>query len=148
MKQLDDDLKAAMLAGDKVKTETLRGLKNSFQQEAIRLGQQAKGLSDEQAQKVMSAEAKKRQEAAELYDKANENERAAAEKAELAIIASYLPAKVDEPTTAAAVKAELAKIDSPSMADMGKVIGAVRAQLGAGADGATIAKLVKQELGE
>ena len=144
--KIERELKTALLAGDKLKAETLRGLKNALQYEAINLRAQDSKMSDEQIQQVLARESKKRAEAAELYKKGGNNERAEAELAEKAIIDSYLPEQVDEATITSAVSQEVAKIESPTMADMGKVIGAVRAKLGAGADGATIARLVKQVL--
>ena len=146
--QIDADIKSAMLAGDKVKVETLRGLKTALQYEAVSLGVKDAGLNQEQAQKVLAREAKKRNDAVELYEKAGEAERAANEKAEKAIIDSYLPAQASQADVQAAVDAEFTKLDNPTPADMGKIIGAVRARLGAGADGALIAKLVKEKLAQ
>ena len=103
-------------------------------------------MSDEQIQKVLSSEAKKRAETAELYKQNNEPGRAEVELAEKAIIDAYLPEQLDEATIDKVVKEEVARVDSPTMADMGKIIGAVKAKLGAGADGATIARLVKQAI--
>ena len=144
--QLDKDLKSAMLGGDKVKTETLRGLKNALQYEAVALGAQQTGLSDEVIEKVLAREAKKRQEAIDLYQKAGETSRVEAERAEKDIIDSYLPEQVDEAAIETAVQAEVAKLSDPSIKDIGRVIGAVKANLGTGADGSVIARLAKQLL--
>lgn len=144
--QLDKDIKAAMLAGEKTKAETLRVIKSVIQNEAIAQNAQAEGLSDEEIQKVLFKESKKRTEAIELYENAGEKDRAEAEKAEKAIIDAYLPEQVSEADIAKAVEAEVAKLESPQMSDMGKVIGAVRGQLGAGADGSIIARLAKEKL--
>lgn len=144
--QIERDLKSALLAGDKIKVETLRVLKSAIQNEAIALNPEKKTLSDEQAQKVLMRESKKRQEAADLYKQGGNNERAELELAEKGIIDSYLPEQLDESAITAAVNEEIAKLDSPQMSDMGKVIGAVRAKLGTTADGATIARIVKENL--
>jgi uncharacterized protein len=144
--KIDSDLKAALLAGDKQKTETLRGLKAALLNEAIAAGARDTGLSDEQIQKVLAREAKKRSEAAEMYDSAGETERAAKENAEKATIEVYLPEQLGEAAIAAAVDQQIAALGATSPADMGKVIGAVKAKLGSAADGATIAKLVKEKL--
>lgn len=143
---IERDLKAALLAGDKVKVETLRGLKSAIHNETIAQGAKDSGLPDEQIQKVLARESKKRTEAAELYKRGGNNERAEAELAEKAVIDTYLPKQIDESEIAVAVSEEMAKIEAPSMADMGKIIGAVKAKLGIGADGATIARLTKQGL--
>ena len=144
--QIDKDLKAALLAGDKLKTETLRGLKSAVLNEAIAMGVKDAGLDDERIQKVLAREAKKRQEAADLYRQGGNQERAETELLEKQIIEAYLPEKASESDIAKVVEEEVAKIDSPSPASMGQVISAVRAKFGAGADGATIARLVKERL--
>jgi hypothetical protein len=146
LEKIDSDLKAALLAGDKTKVETLRGLKSAILNETIALGAKDAGLTGEQIQKVLARESKKRAEAAELYKKGGSSERAEAELAEKAIIGAYLPAQVDESQIAVAVDEEISKFDSPALADMGKIIGAVKGKLGAGADGATIARLVREKL--
>jgi uncharacterized protein YqeY len=59
-----------------------------------------------------------------------------------------LPPKLNESAIAAAVEEEVAAVDNPTPADMGKIIGAVKQKLGASADGATIARLVKERLSQ
>lgn len=145
--QLERDIKTALLDGDKAKVETLRGLKSAIHNEAIAQGAKDTGLDDEQIQRVLTRESKKRAEAAELYKKGGNNERAEAELAEKAIIDGYLPKPMDESQIAAAVEEEIAKMQSLTTTDMGRIIGVIKAKLGAGADGATIARLVKEKLG-
>ena len=135
-----------MLAGDKTKAETLRGLKSAILNEAIAAGTKDTGLTDEQIQRVLAKEAKKRQEAADLYKQGGNADRAGAELAEKVIIEAYLPEQASEAEIQKAVDEEVAKLESPSQSDMGQIIGAVRGRLGASADGATIAKLVKEKL--
>lgn len=144
--QIERDLKAALLGGDKKKVETLRVIKSALLNEAIAKGARDSGLSDEQIQAVLARESKKRSEAAELYQKANVPERASAELAEKAIIDSYLPAQLSEAEIAELVSAEVDKFDNPTQGDMGRIIGAVRTKAGASADGAIIARLVKEKL--
>ena len=145
--QIEKDLKLAMLAGDKAKTETLRGLKNAIQNEIIRVGAKQTGISDEQMQRVLVKEAKQRQESAYLYQKANETERAKKELAEKAIIETYLPEALDEDELKVLISKHITALRAESIADMGKVIGAVCAEAGASADGATVARLVREALG-
>ncbi|HLG90953.1 MAG TPA: GatB/YqeY domain-containing protein [Candidatus Saccharimonadales bacterium] len=144
--KIESDLKTALLAGDKPKVETLRGLKSAILNETIARGAKDSGLKDEEIQKVLSRESKKRSEAAELYKQGGNNERAEAELAEKAIIDAYLPQQMDESQISAAVDEEMAQMQPLTMADMGRIIGAVKAKLGVGADGATIARLVKEKL--
>lgn len=146
LEQLEADIKTAMLAGDKTTAEALRNVKSVLQSEAINSGTKEQGLSDEQIQKVLARESKKRTEAAELYIKAGATDRAQAELAEKALIEKYLPEQMDEAAVAQIVKQKVAEVDNPTMAQMGQIIGAVRAETGAGADGALIARLVKEQL--
>ena len=74
--QIEADLKTALLAGDKSKAEALRTIKSSLQYEAVALGAKDAGLTDDQIFTVLNREVKKRAEAAELYQKAGENDRA------------------------------------------------------------------------
>ena len=146
--KIESDLKSALLAGEKAKVETLRGLKSAILNEAIAQGAKDSGLDDGQIQKVLSKESKKRSEAAELYKKGGNEERAEAELAEKAVIDAYLPEQADESQITAAVDKAMAGMESPTMADMGRVIGLVKAELGPTADGAAIAKIVKEKLSQ
>ncbi len=146
LEKIEGDLKTALLAGEKEKVETLRGLKSAIFNEAIAQNVKDKGLDDEQIQKVLAKESKKRQEAADLYKQGGNNQKAEAELTEKDIIDAYLPEQVGESDIKSAVDEEVAKLDSPQMSDMGKVIGAVKAKFGTSADGATIARLVKEKL--
>jgi uncharacterized protein len=145
--QIDKDLKEALLSGDKAKAETLRNVKSALLNEAISAGARETGLSDEQVQKILAREAKKRQEAADLYKQGGADDRASAELAEKAIIDAYLPEQLGEEAVAKIVDEEIAKAGAASPQDMGRIIGAVRGRIGAGADGALIARLVKEKLG-
>ena len=146
--QIERDLKTALLAGDKPKAETLRGLKSAILNEAIAQNARDSGLPGEQIQKILTKQSKQRQEAADLYTQGGSPDRAAAELAEKTIIDAYLPEQMAEGEVAKIVDEEIAKVSQPTMQDMGRIIGAVRAQAGPQADGAVIAKLVKEKLAE
>ncbi len=145
--KLNSDLKAALLAGDRLKSDTIKGIKAAVLNEEISQGVRDKGLSDEDIQKVLARESKKRAEAIEMYKNGGAQDRADAESAEKAVIDAYLPEQIDETKIAEVVNTKIAEMGASAPADMGKVIGAVKSQLGASADGATIAKLVKEKLG-
>jgi len=144
--KIDSDLKTAMLAGDKQRTEVLRSLKTALQYEAVNAKSIDRKLDDQTVQKVLARESKKRQETAEIYRNVSEQERADAELAEKKIIDEYLPQQLSEEEIAKVVQEEIAKLNNATPADMGRVIGAVKARLQAQADGATIAKIVKEKL--
>jgi uncharacterized protein len=144
--KIEQDLKTALLAGDKTKVETLRTVKSVLLNEAIAQGARDSGLSDEQIQKLLARESKKRQEAADLYKQGGADDRAAAELAEKVIIDAYLPEQMSEAELAKIVDEEIAKVPDASIQNMGQIIGAVRSRSGGTADGALIAKLVKDKL--
>lgn len=146
--QIDKDLKEAMLAGDKAKAETLRGIKSALLNESISLGARETGLTDEQVQKILARESKKRQEAADLYKQGGSDERAGAELAEKAIIDAYLPEQLGEAEVAKLVGEAISATGATGLPDMGKVIGAVKAKAGGSADGAVIARIVKEKLSQ
>jgi uncharacterized protein YqeY len=146
--QLERDLKAAMLAGDKFKTEVIKGIKSALQYEAVSQRSEDRSLNDEQVQKVLARESKKRQDAVELYKNAGEQVRADKESAEKDIIDAYLPKQLSEDEINKTVLEEIENSGASSQADMGRVIGAVRSKLGASADGAVIARLVKEKLSQ
>ena len=145
--RINADLKQAMLAGDKQKTELLRNLNSAFLYESVALGIKDKGITDEDVQRVLMRESKKRAEAIDIYQKAGETDRVAAENQEKAIIDSYLPDQLSETDLKAIIDKHVAALSAAGVGDMGKVIGAVRAEVGATANGALIAKLVREALG-
>lgn len=144
--QVNDDLKAAMLSGDRFLVETLRGLKAVILNEEIAKGLRNEGLSDDVIEKLFAHEAKKRDEAAELYDRGERPESAAKERAEKIVILKYLPTQLDEAALQPIIDEVVAELKPEGPKDMGRVIGAVKARVGNSADGALIARLVKSSL--
>lgn len=144
--QIERDLKTAMLSGDKLRVETLKGLKNALLYEAVNLQVKPADLKNEQIISIFAKESKKRREAIEVYEKVGESKRAEIELAEKTIIDQYLPEQLSESEVETIVKEEVSKLDNPEAKDMGRIIGAVRGRLQGKADGALIAKLVKQAL--
>lgn len=112
-------------------------------------GDQAVELTDDQIVKVLQAESKKRAESAEIYDTAGRVDAAANERAEVDILAKYLPAAMSDDEIAEIVSDEVEKADAngvTGMKAMGSVVKAVRERVGSGADGSKIADLVKSAL--
>ena len=144
--RIADDLKQAMLSGDKQKAELLGMLKSAILYKEVELGVRETGLDDNQIIDVFTKEAKKRQEAAELYAKAGDEERAQKERSEKEVINTYLPEQASEADIVIAVEEAISNLRPNGLQDMGKVIGAVKSKLGARADGGVIAKIVKEKL--
>lgn len=143
--QIDQDLKQAMLAGNKTLTETLRGLKSAILNAEIYQDSREQGLSDDEIASVLSKEAKKRQESADLYQQGGSQERAQAELDEKTVIEKYLPEKLSDDELSVLIDGVIKDIGKDPT-KMGQIIGAAKHKAGVGAEGSTIARLVKEKL--
>ncbi len=139
------DLTAAMKAREAADVATLRMVMAAVMNAEV-AGTEAATLTDDEVMTVLRKEAKKRAEAAEAFATAGRSERAEAERSELAIIERYLPAALDDSALEAIVAEEVTNTGATSAKDMGNVVKAVRARVGAQADGSRIAALVKAAL--
>jgi uncharacterized protein YqeY len=147
--QLKADLTVSMKARNEVETSTLRMTLAAIMNAEV-AGDEAKELTNEQVQAVVSAEAKKRAESAHIYKEAGRVDAEAAERAELGILQKYLPAQLSDNDLEKIVEEQIAVAASSGLTGpkaMGAVVKAVRTQAGSGADGAKIANLVKSKLG-
>lgn len=145
--RIDADLKAAMLQGDKFLTSVLRGLKSAITYQEIALKKRDEGLDDSEIEQLFAKEAKKRDESAVLYEQGGNQPAADKERKEKEIILGYLPEQMSEAEIAAIVDEEIAASGAMGLQAMGQVIGKVRARTGSSADGAIIARVVKEKLG-
>ena len=146
---LKTDLNTAMKARAEIEVSTLRMVLAAVMNAEV-AGNEAVTLTDDQVIAVMMAEAKKRNEAAEVYEQAGRTESATKERAELAIIERYLPASLSDEEISVIVDEEVAKAAAEGHSGgkaMGLVVKAVRARAGAGVDGGRVAALVKSALG-
>ena len=140
--QINADLKTAMLARNAFETTVLRGLKASILDEEVKLGKREEGLNNNEIETLVAREVKKRKEAASLLDE----ERAENELKEAEILSRYLPEMASEEEIRAAVKDEISTMGEVSIKQMGTIIGKMKAKFGNSADGAVLAKIVKEEL--
>jgi len=148
LEQLRGDLNAAMKSRDQVTTSTIRMILSAVQVASV-AGDEATDLSDAEITAVLRSEAKRRVEAAELYEQAGRAEQATSERGELAVIEKYLPAAIDDAALQAIVDEEIAvarEAGAEGPKAMGQVIKAVKDRAGDGADGGRIAGLVKASL--
>ncbi len=144
--RINDEMKAALLGGNRFVGETLRNLKAAILNEEVAVGKREQGLSDEEIEKVIVREVKKRNESAKLYRDNNRLDLAEPEEKEIEILSVYLPQQMSQADLGALVDAKIKELgaDGPQM--MGQVIGAVKKVAGNTADGAVVASLVKQAL--
>jgi uncharacterized protein YqeY len=145
---LETDLKAALLQRDERTVSTLRMLKSTLLYAKVAAGTKDKELEDDAVIGLLSKEAKKRQESADLFTRGGNAQKAEDELAEKAIIERYLPAQQSEDEIKALVDEVVSGMPDADPSKMGQVIGQVRGRAGATADGGTIARLVKERLGQ
>ena len=144
--QIRADLSAAMKARDEVRTATLRMAIAAIGKAEV-AGDDAIELADDTVLTLLATEIKKRNEAAELYAQGGRDELATKERAEAAVLATYLPAAMSDDELAAIVAEEVATVDVTNAGKaMGQVIKAVRDRVGQSADGGRIAAAVKAAL--
>lgn len=146
-KKLEADLKTAMLAGDSDRVTTLRMLKSALLYKKVADGTRDQEMSDHDVTGIFAKEAKKRQESADMYSQNGQPERATTELAEKALIDGYLPTRLSSEELEALIDEIIKTSGANSSRDLGMVIGQVKAQAGATADGALIAQIVKERLG-
>ena len=139
-------MKAALLGGDRFVGETLRNLKAAILNEEVASGKRDEGLDDAEIEKVVAREVKKRLESAKIYRDNARPELAEPEEKEAEVLKQYLPAQMSEAEIRSIVEKKIAELGASGPAAMGQVIGAVKAEVGNSADGATIATIVKTTL--
>lgn len=144
--RLEQDIKAALLAGDSVKATTLRGLKAALLSAKIAAGTRGAAMADDAVITIFSKEAKKRQESADMYTQGGNQAMAEAELTEKTLIETYLPAQLSEPELGEIIKETVAELGVTDLKGMGQVIAAVKEKTGATADGSRIARMVKERL--
>ncbi len=144
--QVNNDLKAALLGGNRFAGEVLRGLKATILNEEVAQNKRDEGLDDVVIQQLVAREVKKRNESATIYDEAGRPELAETERAEAKVLMTYLPLQLSDEEIILVITrlAQASGAIGPSA--MGQLIGAVKKELGNSADGATIARLVKNAL--
>ncbi len=144
--RINNDLKAALLGGDRFVADNLRNLKAALLNEEVAQNKREEGLDDSEIEVVIAREVKKRAESKMLYEQNDRPELAADEQREIEVFSAYLPAQLTDDEVQAVIDEVLAKLGDVDMKSMGQVIGAVKARCGTAADGAVIARLVRATL--
>ena len=143
--QIDADIKAAMLAKEKMRLQALRGIKKEFIEGKTAPGSNGE-LTDDAAMKILVKMAKQRRDSAAIYKEQNRPDLAEGELAELAVIEAYLPKAMTDEELTAALTEIIAKVGATSPADMGKVMGTATKALAGRADGRAISAKVRELL--
>ncbi|MCM1519168.1 MAG: GatB/YqeY domain-containing protein [Lachnoclostridium sp.] len=143
--QISADIKTAMLAREKVRLETLRGIKKEFLEAKTAKGGDGT-LTDAQATKILAKMAKQRRETAQIYDEQNRIDLRDNELAEAAVIEEYLPKQLSDQELTAVISEIITRTGASSIKEMGKVMGIASKELAGKADGKVISEKVKQLL--
>lgn len=143
--KISADIKTAMLARQKVRLETLRGIKKEFLEAKTAKGADG-NLTDDQAMKILAKMAKQRRETAQIYAEQSRPELAENELAEAAVIEEYLPKALSADELRAELTAIIAETGASGPKEMGKVMGVASKRLAGRADGRAISEMVKQLL--
>lgn len=142
--RLQADLSTAMKARDELTTATLRMALTAVTNEEV-AGKQARTLSDDEVQKVLVRENKKRREAAEAYDAAGRPELAERERAEGTVLDRYLPEQLDDAELAELVRTAIA--DAGERPSLGAVMKIAQPRVAGRADGRRVSEEVRRQLG-
>ena len=141
--QLTDDMKTAMKAGEKDRLAVIRLINAAIKQKEV---DERVEMTDPLVLAVLEKMVKQRKDSITQYDAANRGDLADIERAEMAVIETYLPAKMDEAAILAEIDKAIAATGAASAADMGKLMGVLKPALAGQADMGLVSKLVKQKL--
>jgi len=152
LQQIETDLITAMKAKEQLAVETLRGLKTRIQNEKVAKMSRGAGsasggkdLSESEIIALIRSEVKRRKEAAESFKSGARNELMEKELQEAVILEKYLPAQMPEAELSAIIEKTVSE-NSFTAKDFGAAMGKLKAQLGDRAEGALLAKLLKEKL--
>ncbi|MGO4274024.1 GatB/YqeY domain-containing protein [Paenibacillus sp. TAF58] len=142
--RLNEDMKQAMKSQDKFKLSVIRMVRSTIKNSEIDL---KRALDDNEVLDVLTREIKQRKDSLQEFTKAGRDDLAEGLKAELVILAEYMPQQLSEEEVKAIVQQTIQQIGASSKADMGKVMTALMPQVKGRADGKLINQLVQQLLG-
>lgn len=147
--QLDKDLKAAMLARDEVRRETIRSVKtallNALVDKRARKGPHAT-LDENETLKVIAQQAKQRRDSIAEFEKAGRTDLAERERAELAVLEEYLPQQASMTEITAVVREVIAEVGAANPKQIGLVMGPAMERLQGRADGRTVNEVARDLL--
>ena len=146
--EISDGYKAAMKAGDKRRTATLRAINAAIKDkdiEARGLGKEP--LADADVLALLQKMVKQREESLGIYEKAGREDLAVVEREEIVILSEFLPKGLSEAEVDAAIKAAIEKTGASGGKDMGKVIAALKADYPGRIDFGKTSGRVKAALG-
>ncbi len=142
--RITEDMKTAMKAKETVRLGAIRLLLAAIKQKEV---DEQIELDEAGIVAVIEKMTKQRKDSLSQYEAAGRTDLAEVERAEITVLAAYLPEKMGEAEINAAIDAAAAATGAASAADMGKLMGVLKPQLAGKADMALVSKLVKAKLG-
>jgi uncharacterized protein YqeY len=146
--RLNDELKQAMKAADKLKVSTLRLVNAAIKERDIesRTAGPDSGVGEPQILEVLNKMIKQRQDSLAAYEQAGRQDLAEQERGEIAIIRSFMPEPLRPEETKAAIEEAIAATQASSIKDMGKVIAHLKERYTGRMDFATVGPAVRARL--
>jgi len=141
--RLTEDMKAAMKSGDKQSLGVIRLINAALKQKEV---DERIELDDTAVIAVLDKMVKQRRDSVSQYQAAAREDLAQVERDEIAVIERYLPAKMGEAEILAVVDAVIAEVGASAPADLGKLMGPLKAKLAGKADMGQVSALAKQRL--
>jgi uncharacterized protein YqeY len=141
--QITEDMKAAMRAKDSGRLATIRLLTAAIKQKEV---DERIDVSDEQVLAIIEKMIKQRKDSISQFEAGGRQDLADIEKAELAILATYMPAALSEAEVQAEVAAAVSAVGATGPQDMGKVMGVLKPKLAGRADMTAVSAMVKAAL--
>jgi len=142
--RITEDMKAAMRASDKERLSTIRMVQAAIKQREV---DERITLDDAQVIAVLEKMVKQRKESVVQFEQGGRTDLADKEKAEIALLTTYLPAQLSEAEVDALIKEAIAATGAASIKDMGKVMGAVKSKAAGRADMGAVSARIKAALG-
>jgi uncharacterized protein YqeY len=141
--RINDDVKAAMRAGDARRRDALRLLLAAVKQREV---DERRELTDADVVSVIDRMTKQRRESIAQFEKGGRQDLAQKEQFELGLLQGYMPQAVSDAEIATAVAEAISATGAKGPADMGKVMGALKGKLAGRADMAKVSAMVKSKL--
>lgn len=142
--RLTAQIKEALKAGDRIRLATLRLLAAAVKNREVELGHE---LTEDELVEVAGREVKRRKEAAEAFDGGGRPELAEKERAEQAILETYLPEQLSDQDLERVIDQAIAATGAAGPGDVGKVMGNVMAAHKGRVDGGAVNRMVRERLG-
>jgi len=142
--RLEEDMRTALRAGEKLRLGVIRRARAAIKNAEIAAREP---LDDPAVERVLKGIVKQHRESVEQFEAAGRADRAADERAEMAIVEEYLPEQLDAAAMEPVIAAVIAELGATEPKDMGAVMKASMARLGSAADGKAVSAIVRRLLG-